>query len=1420
MNQPPLEPIGNPYVGPRTFSEADRSLFFGREREARDLTARIISERLLLFYAQSGAGKSSLLNARVIPRLRDVEGFQVLPNARVSGELPAGVSDVANIFAFNLMASLDQGDAPPAQLARLTVSEFLTCLARETVVAEDGQRTRHWVYKPELAAARPAEGEPPAEAKAGPRFALVIDQFEEIITSHPDRWLEREDFFRQLNQALLDDPDLWVVLTLREDYVAALDPYAASLFNRLRGRFYMERMGVDAALDAIRRPAELGGRPFAPGVADKMVNDLCQVRVPERKTTITGQYVEPVHLQVVCYQLWERLKAAGDRLKDDDGAKSIRTAAMPDANLQPSDLQSATLFITEADLREAGDVSKALEKFYADTLAAVLAEPTVQAAGVSESELRTWFERELITETGIRSMILRNEAAGRTGTLPNAAVDALARRFFLRTELRGGGAWVELTHDRLVEPVLAANQAWHIRTRPPQIITFRSEPPVVILGQEVTLTWEVAEADAVTIEPLKLAVPPAGTLADKPAATTEYYLSASRGGGPPVVSPLDQVRVVDVRREGPLPGNPYVGPRCYSESDRGLLFGRDREAAELLLLTMAGEPVVILYGDAGVGKSSLIHARLLGDLRQQGCQVLPVCRIGPGPARQALMEHLQFARGEVDAREAQDWQDLQAGGKLSDCLGYYFEKMASPGLPDPTRRVLVIDQLEEVFTLSRESPEEREAFFWELGQALTDHPQLTLVLSIRAEYFGRLDRYAALFPANFRARLYMEPLDFTSAVEALRRPAELAGRPFAQWAAEMLLDDFRRPSGDDADGTIRADQFIEPVQLQLVCYRLWTSLPPGTAPIEIQDIGPFNRDTVLNDYYEGVLRDMTGRTGIPERRLRVWFDEHLITRDGARNTVYRGLRETAGLPNQVADVLVSAYLLRSTARAGNVWYEITNDAWLLAIMSANRVWREANEALWQRQASLWEEQDRSRALLLQGAALADAERWAQDHAAALTPAEQDFLVASREAQRLAELDRYVRAELQTDLAELGWGVIFAAGIGPDVREALAPLLQLRRAQATAQRDYYREFSGAEGYRPGDTARTFLERHGAGVQRASPDRMPYYLLIVGDPEAVPFEFQYELDAQYAVGRLHFETPDEYANYARSVVAAEKGAVTLPRRTVIFGVQNPGDVATRQIANALEVLARRTADTHPDWDVKRIMRDRATKTHLIGLFRSPEVPAVLVTGSWGVMFSSGDPRQMDLQGALVCADWPGPAGGGLASAHFFAGEELGEEDRPWGMVAIMLGGFSAGTPKIDEVASWRKGSPQVIAPKAFVARLPQRLLAHSGGGALAVIGHVDIIWTTSVGEQGEVPGLDALQSTVGRLMRGSTVGAAVQALNDRYTALSSALAAELQRLMFSKELKPSEELNKLRIATIDARNYIVIGDPAVRLPVVQP
>jgi len=278
----------NPYVGPRTFTYAERERFFGREREARDLLALVISERLVLFYAPSGAGKSSLLNTRLVPQLKEA-GYAVLPMVRVGGELPAGVSGVDNIFIFNCLLHLDQHSGDPQRFASMTLKDFLPRLT-----SPDGEM---YYYDDNIELAEDVD------AYEEPLHILIIDQFEEIVTTHLERWQDRETFFRQLEEAMAADPLLWVVLTLREDYVAALDPYAGLLSNRLRARFYMQRMDYEAALEAVRQPAQQYGRPFAPDVAETLVDNLRQIRVRDTLATGPGQFVEPVQLQVVCYQL-------------------------------------------------------------------------------------------------------------------------------------------------------------------------------------------------------------------------------------------------------------------------------------------------------------------------------------------------------------------------------------------------------------------------------------------------------------------------------------------------------------------------------------------------------------------------------------------------------------------------------------------------------------------------------------------------------------------------------------------------------------------------------------------------------------------------------------------------------------------------------------------------------------------------------------------------------------------------------------------------------------------------------------------------------------------------------------------------------------------------------------------------------------
>ena len=167
----------------------------------------------------------------------------------------------------------------------------------------------------------------------------------------------------------------------------------------------------------------------------------------------------------------------------------------------------------------------------------------------------------------------------------------------------------------------------------------------------------------------------------------------------------------------------------------------------------------------------------------------------------------------------------------------------------------------------------------------------------------------------------------------------------------------------------------------------------------------------------------------------------------------------------------------------------------------------------------------------------------------------------------------------TNLAQAGWGVIFANNADPAIKEALSALLKLRREQAG---DLFKIYDGPKGFRPNDTKSTFLWRNGFTTSGpVVPEQGPYYLLIIGSPEEIPYIFQYQLDVQYAVGRVYFDTLQEYANYASTVVSAEQGQIRLPRRMTLFGVANPDDRSTQLSQANLTQSLLKLMQERRDW-----------------------------------------------------------------------------------------------------------------------------------------------------------------------------------------------------------------------------------------------
>jgi hypothetical protein len=413
----------------------------------------------------------------------------------------------------------------------------------------------------------------------------------------------------------------------------------------------------------------------------------------------------------------------------------------------------------------------------------------------------------------------------------------------------------------------------------------------------------------------------------------------------------------------------------------------------------------------------------------------------------------------------------------------------------------------------------------------------------------------------------------------------------------------------------------------------------------------------------------------------------------------------------------------------------------------------------------------------------------------------------------------------TKLDQAGWGIIFPyedpmrPARVPAIEEALQPLLDLRRSQAGK---YFKVYEGADGYRPNDTAAKFVARHGSRVSDpANPENVPYYLLIVGSPEEIPFHFQYQLDVQYAVGRIDFgEDLAAYTNYARNVVAAEAGEVPVARRATFFGVSNPDDRATKMSADHLvEPLSQRIAQrAGTEWRVEAVLRDQATKARLMDLLGGQDRPSLLFAASHGVEFAKDDPqgRQEKYQGALLCQDWAGPqkGQGEVPRDAYFAGEDLGSDWDLRGLVAFFFACYGAGTPRFDEyTAQAFRESRETIADRPFVAALPKAMLGLSQG-ALAVVGHVERAWGTSYLGERQSTQLAVFESAVERLLKGIPVGAAMEYFNGRHAALSAELTAELEAAKW-KEPDPYA-LAEMWTANNDARGYIVLGDPAVRLP----
>jgi len=408
----------------------------------------------------------------------------------------------------------------------------------------------------------------------------------------------------------------------------------------------------------------------------------------------------------------------------------------------------------------------------------------------------------------------------------------------------------------------------------------------------------------------------------------------------------------------------------------------------------------------------------------------------------------------------------------------------------------------------------------------------------------------------------------------------------------------------------------------------------------------------------------------------------------------------------------------------------------------------------------------------------------------------------------------------TDVARAGWAVVFAEGTPTEVRDALQPLVQHRRTQVPPDRCKQLEYKSGEGMKD------WLKRHGVYPGSVLPTKIPYYVLLVGSPASIPFQFQYLLDIEYAVGRLAFDRPEQYRQYAESMVEYETaGTVPNSREIVYWATRHAADRATQMSADHLiaplfqgvpgqgrepeeEAIAAALGFQSRCFKAKE-----ATKGKLLEVLHSTggaSRPAMLLTASHGMGWPKGHEQQVPAQGALLCQDWSGF--GSVQPDHYLRAADIGDDARLHGLVAFLFACYGAGTPAYDNFLSDHSRGPIHIA----VAALPQRLLSHPQGGALAVLGHVEWAWGYSIMPPGVGAQLQPFRNLIGRVLSGEPVGHATKDFSEKYAALSSELLSKLDETQPGE--KPGEsDLAWTWIERNDAQNYVVLGDPAARVRV---
>ena len=392
----------NPWLGLASFTEETQAYFYGREAEVAELARRVQRKTLTLLFGQSGLGKTSILGAGIVPKLRGLGFCPVYLRIDYSPETPSP-SEQLKAAIFRATGESGQWTQAGVAVAGESLWEYLHHRGDVLHDASGRPLTPLLIFDQFEEIFTLAQGDSFGRARA----AEFIEDLADLVENRPPKALEaaieqdettaeRFDFTRS---------DYRVLIALREDYLAHLEAFKAAMPSITQNRMRLAPMTGEQALAAVLKP---GGKLVSQEVAEAIV------RFTAGGSELRNAEVEPSLLSLICREL--------NNARIAQGRSEI-----------------------SADLL-AGSHDTILAEFYERALAD---QPLA---------VRHFIEDDLLTESGFRESIAE-ERVHNAFTAAGAAPDALAtlvNRRLLRIEERLDLRRVELTHDVLCSVVRAS----------------------------------------------------------------------------------------------------------------------------------------------------------------------------------------------------------------------------------------------------------------------------------------------------------------------------------------------------------------------------------------------------------------------------------------------------------------------------------------------------------------------------------------------------------------------------------------------------------------------------------------------------------------------------------------------------------------------------------------------------------------------------------------------------------------------------------------------------------------------------------------------------------------------------------------------------------------------------------------------------